>query len=363
LRTGYAQLPLHSGRAPRWLFERMVALAREVVSHIVWEYGAAEVLRRLSDPFWFQAFGCVLGFDWHSSGVTTTTCGAVKEGLKGLEQELGLFAAGGKGAVSRRTPSEIEQHCDRISLEPAPLVYASRMSAKVDSAALQDGYQIYHHAFFFTARGQWCVVQQGMNEVSAMARRYHWLGENLPSFVSDPHAAVCCDGRGLVLNLVASESGKARHAIAELARSPLPENQSLLAKLPELTMPRRHQLLLADVDPRRLQRVLLKTYERNPKDFEALLAVEGLGAKTLRALTLVSELIYGVQVSPRDPARFSFAHGGKDGTPYPVDRNTYDRTVHVLRTALERAKVERSEKVRALQRLAGWPRPQSPRRE
>src|ERR671912_2236754 len=213
-RTGTAHLPLHGGRAPAWLFSRMIQLSREVTTHIVVEFGADEMLRRLSDPFWFQAFGCVLGFDWHSSGVTTTVTGAVKEGIRGLEKDLGLFAGGGKGAVSRRTPDEIEAACESLSIDPRPLVYASRMSAKVDSAAVQDGYQLYHHAFFFTPSGGWCVVQQGMNDANGMARRYHWLAASLESFVNEPHAAVCAEAEAPTLNLVAEESADARASSA-----------------------------------------------------------------------------------------------------------------------------------------------------
>src|SRR5215210_5126257 len=204
-RTGTAQLPLHGGKAPVWLFSRMVKLAREISIHVVSEFGPEEMLRRLSDPFWFQAFGCVLGFDWHSSGVTTTVCGAVKEGLKGLDRELGFFAAGGKGRTSRKTPAEIAYTCERLGRDPQPLVYASRTAAKVDSAAVQDGYQLYHHVFFYTPSGDWCVVQQGMSDASRMARRYHWLSERVTSFVEEPHEAVCCDVQAATLNLVADE--------------------------------------------------------------------------------------------------------------------------------------------------------------
>ena len=209
MRSGTTHLPLHSGRAPAWLFSRMVRLARQITIHIVSEYGNEEVLRRLSDPYWFQAFGCVLGFDWHSSGVTTTVTGAMKEAVKGLERDLGLYAGGGKGAVSRKTPGEIAAYCDKLSIDPRPLVYASRMSAKVDSAAVQDGYQLYHHAFFFTPSGGWCVVQQGMNDGNSMARRYHWLAAHLQSFVNEPHAAICAEATAPTLNLVASERGDA----------------------------------------------------------------------------------------------------------------------------------------------------------
>lgn len=357
-RTGTAHLPLHGGRAPAWLFSRMVRLAREITVHIVAEYGSEEMLRRLSDPFWFQAFGCVLGFDWHSSGVTTTVTGALKEGVHGLERDLGFYAGGGKGAVSRRTPSEIANACEKLSIDPKPLVYASRMSAKVDSAAVQDGYQLYHHAFFFTPSGGWCVVQQGMNDANGMARRYHWLADSVKSYVNEPHAAVC--GRqapalsaveGPTLNLVASESDPVRSASAELARGKPEVVLSALKHMPLLTMPRRHAVLIGDVNPQYLQKILLKTYDRAPEDFETLLGMEGVGARTLRALALTAEIIYGTPASTRDPARFSFAHGGKDGFPYPVHVETYDKTVEVLRAAVTKAGIDRSERIAALKRL------------
>jgi hypothetical protein len=354
MRTGLATLPLHSGRAPRWLFERMVELAREIACHVVAEYGPHELLRRLSDPFWFQAFGCVLGFDWHSSGLTTSACGALKEGIKGLERYLQFFAAGGKGAVARRTPGEITRFCERLGAGPEPLVYASRMAAKVDSAALQDGYTLYHHVFFFSADGQWCVVQQGMRDFDQTARRYHWLGEKMPSFVNEPHSAVCCDRKDEILNLVAQESATTRGAIAEIVREPFAETLAVLDKTQELILPHRHQIEASDINPSHLRKVLLATYERAPEDFEALLGIRGVGPKALRALTLVSELIYGTKASTRDPARFSFAHGGKDRTPYPVDRTTYDKTIDVLRGAVNRAQIGRSEKIAALKRLAGF---------
>ena len=356
MRSGTAHLPLHGGRAPAWLFSRMVRLAREITIHIVSEYGSDEMLRRLSDPFWFQAFGCVLGFDWHSSGVTTTVTGAMKEGLRGLERDLGLYSGGGKGAVSRRTPREIVDYCERLSLDPRPLVYASRMSAKVDSAAVQDGYQLYHHAFFFTPAGGWCVVQQGMNDANGMARRYHWLASSVRSFVNEPHAAVCAEQPALTLNLVAAESDAARARSAELAREKPAVVLSAIKDLPLLEMPRRHAVLIADVNPQHLERILLKTYDRAPEDFETLLGMEGVGAKTLRALALVSEVIYGAPASTRDPARFSFAHGGKDGFPYPVDVETYDKTVDVLRAAVNKAGISRLERVDALKRLVAYGR-------
>lgn len=343
-RTGFAHLPLHGGHAPPWLFQRMVPLSREIVTFIASEFGREEVLRRLSDPFWFQAFGCVLGFDWHSSGLTTTVCGALKEGLRRTERELGLYVAGGKGAASRKTPAEITAACERLGRDPEPLVYASKISAKVDNSTVQDGYQLYHHSFVFTGEGQWCIVQQGMSDETSMARRYHWLSDDVKSYVHEPHTAVCCDVTTETLNLVAAESEAVRNASAVLAR----EKPEVVL----LEMPRHHAVTAGDVDSKYLRKILLKTYENPPADFEALLATAGVGAKTLRALALTSELIYGTKASFRDPARYAFAHGGKDGTPFPVDRATYDKTIEVMHKALNRAKVARTEKIHAFRRLA-----------
>lgn len=333
----------------------MTLLSREILAHIVEEYGTREVLRRISDPFWFQAFGCVLGFDWHSSGVTTTVCGAVKESLRDTGWEWGLFAAGGKGAASKKSPAQIVHVCDRLGRDAEVLVHASRTAAKVDNAAVQDGYQLYHHVFLFTASGDWSVVQQGMNDRTSTARRYHWLSEQVTSFVDEPHNAVCCDIRGDTLNLVASESVDVRRASAELAALPPDTTLRAIEQVPDLRLPSRHLLFPElDVDTRYLSKILLKTYERAPENFETLLGIEGVGPKTLRALALASELIYGTQASTRDPARFAFAHGGKDGIPFPVDRPTYDRTIEILGRAVDRAKIDRSERVKALKRLAAF---------
>jgi hypothetical protein len=353
--TGFASLPLHGGKAPAWLFGRMVRLSREIVIYLAAESGPREVLRRLSDPFWFQAFGCVLGFDWHSSGVTTTVCGAVKEGLKDIDHDLGFFAAGGKGNASRKTPLQIADACGRIGRDPRDLVYASRTAAKVDSAAVQDGYQLYHHVFFFTAAGDWCVVQQGMCDANGTARRYHWLSEHVDSFVDEPHAAVCCDARGDVLNLVAHENDPVRRNSAELASQPPEITLRALEKLPVLRMPARHELLPElDVGSRYLEKILVKTYERAPENFETLLGIPGVGPKTLRALALASELVHGTPAAMRDPARFAFAHGGKDGTPFPVDKLTYEKTIEILNKAINRSAIDRSEKVNAFKRLQAF---------
>ncbi len=353
MKTGSAELPLHFGSAPRWLFLRMTRLASEIAQGVVLEHGTDGLLERLSDPFWFQALGCVLGFDWHSSGLTTTTCAALKEGVRGMEEELGLFVAGGKGATSRKTPVEIASWGERTGVEAAALVYASRVAAKVDSAAVQDGYQLYHHAFFFNKEGNWAVVQQGMNDETRMARRYHWLSRNVTDFVCEPHAAICCDARRPTLNLVAEESEGARAMSAQIACRPPDEVTAELSHLRELELPRRHAVLLSDIDPRRLERIFLKAYAAQPEGFEALLTLEGVGAKTLRALSLVAELVYGKPPSFTDPARYSFAHGGKDGTPYPVDRRAYDQTIELLGRAIRRARLNQREELEALERLEG----------
>ena len=354
MRTGVAHLPLHYGKAPSWLFQRMKSLSREIVIFIMDEFGREELLRRLSDPFWFQAFGCVLGFDWHSSGVTTTVCGALKEGLKEMGRELGFFVVGGKGRTSRKTPREIEEICDQESIDGSPLIYASRMSAKVDSSAVQDGYQLYHHTFFFTPSGQWAVIQQGMNEKTHYARRYHWLSEGVKDFVCEPHWAVCCDQRKGGLNLVALESEKTREAITTLSHE---KPEFLLTegkKAIELILPKGHGILDEEIRLQRLEKTFIEIHERFPKNFEALLNIQGVGPKTLRALSLISELIYEVKPSFKDPARFSFAHGGKDGHPYPVDPKIYDQTINLLKCAVEKARVGDREKVEAIRRLRSF---------
>ena len=357
-RTGYADLPLHGGRAPRWLFERMTALAREMAIAILTDDGAGGLLRRLADPVWFQAFGCVLGFDWHSSGLTTTVCGALKEGLRDVSG-TGLVIAGGKGRASRRTPQEIEAACWRSGRNAVPLVLASRLSAKVDSAAVQDGFQVYHHTFVFGDDGTWAVVQQGMCDANAMARRYHWL--NPPRFDRDPHAAISGASTATqeVLNLVAVEAESNREVSAALAREAPATVVREVRRMRTLVMPRRHEVRLSDLHPDRLERTLLHAYEAQPQNYTDLLAVPGVGAKALRALSLVAELTYGEPASVRDPVSYSFAHGGKDGTPFPVDRATYDATIESVRRAVAEARLGRSDKVDALRRLARLPAPAS----
>lgn len=365
MKTGIANLPLHYGKAPRWLFQRMTRLAGAISTVIVEERGPEEMLARLSDPFWFQSFGCVLGFDWHSSGLTTTTLGALKEGLRGREKELGIFVCGGKGRTSLKTPDELRNWGDRLSLPGGrieKLIYSSRMSAKVDNAALQDGHQIYHHNIIFTRDGTWAVVQQGMNEQKRTARRYHWLSSRINNIVEEPHTAICAQSAAEVLDMTARESGKSRETSAYLVSSDiktlLSDLKSLDGKHPfaaeeVLNMPARHCIYTEDYNTARLEKILQKAHEHCPRSFEELLAIEGVGPKTIRALALVSELIYGARASLRDPARFSFAHGGKDAHPYPVDRETYDKTIEVLEAGIKKSRLERSEKFMALKRLHG----------
>jgi uncharacterized protein len=355
-RTGSANLPLHGGRAPAYLFSRMKQLAPEIVQLIVQEHGRDAFLQRISDPFWFQAFGCVLGFDWHSSGVTTTVCGALKEGLAPRSDELGIYVAGGKGKTSLRTPTELHVIGEHLGIDGDALAYNSRMAAKVDSAAVQDGFGIYHHTFVVTKESKWAVVQQGMRAHEGIARRYHWLGERVDDFVCEPHAAVASDVREqTVLNFVAQESTPARGAVTALARETPARVDQEIARIITMQLPMRHWVdIKRDINPAHLRKVMITTYEAAPANFEALLALKGVGPAALRALALVAEVVHGTPTSLRDPARFSFAHGGKDGHPFPVDRATYDHSIDWLREATARAKIGDSERVRALKRLAAW---------
>ncbi len=328
----------------------MRELAGEILEVMVYEWGSAKVIQRLADPFWFQSLGCLLGFDWHSSGLTTTTTGALKEALKEREKELGIFVAGGKGKTALKTLEEIDRKCDEVGIEKGrEIKRASRLTAKVDNNALQDGYMLYHHTIFFTKDGHWCVIQQGMNENTAMARRYHWLGREGTNFTSDPHHAVCCNQKGKVLNLVASEAEGNRQAMVELAR----EGEKALAEMElVLKLPRHHYIGSDQINPKRFKSVLLSTYESKVRSFEELLLTKGAGSAFLRALALTSEVIYGEPVSFRDPARFSFAHGGKDGHPYPVSIRIYKHTIEMLKEILNKAKMGHTDKIKAFRRLS-----------
>ncbi len=359
MRTGFANLPLHGGACPHWLFEKMVPLSRAIVETIVLEFGPEEVLHRLADPIWFQALGCVLGFDWHSSGLTTTVTGALKEGLRPVAGDLGIFIAGGKGATSRKTPAEIQAAGEKYGLaaDLETLVYSSRMAAKVDNTAIQDGFQLYHHVFAFTRDGRWAVVQQGMNQENHYARRYHWLGEPQSEFVAAPHSGILGAKAKTVLDLTAPKSGQARVLSAQLACQKPEETLSEIARLhgspqqgvlPGFTMPRPHPV----PNSAYLNRALIAAYEKQPLDFEKLLAVQGVGPATIRALALVSEVIWGAPVSREDPVRYSFAHGGKDGFPYPVSDRQYESSIFVFENAIKNAKLGRSDKLKALKRLS-----------
>ena len=339
-RAGVADLPLHGGRCPPWLFKRMKKLAGLITEVIVYEYGTDEFLRRISNPYFFQSFGCVLGFDWHSSGLTTTTLGALKEAIN--PEKHGIAILGGKGHTSRKTPDEIESMSEIFPLtenEVDYLKYASRMVAKVDNSAVQDGYQLYHHSFILSEKGDFAVVQQGMNSETRYARRYHWLSDKIESFVSEPHTAICCDHRGRTLNMVAKESEESRRVSVDLVKDGLGEVKKYLI------MGRYHWI------DNRVFKKLLDLKEFQPRDYEEILAFPGVGPKTIRALALTSKLIYGTEPSWRDPAKFSFARGGKDGTPYPVDRQTYDEGNEILRNAIENAKLGNKEKLQAIRRL------------
>ncbi|NIM47133.1 MAG: DUF763 domain-containing protein [Candidatus Aenigmarchaeota archaeon] len=340
MKTGVADLPLHYGSCPRWLFKRMKKLGKAVTEIIVYEFGKDEFLKRISDPFFFQSFSCVLGFDWHSSGVTTTVTGALKEGLK--SGELGIVVLGGKGKASRKTPQEIEKLEKIFSLSTSKiekLKIASRLSAKVDNSALQDGFQLYHHSFFVSEEGKWSVIQQGMNPEIHYARRYHWLSEKVKSFVVEPHLAICCDTKGKALNMVAKESEDCRKTSVDLIK----DNPKKLKKY--LLLDKKHEIDLKNF------RGLTNAYEFQPKNYEQLILVKGMGPKSIRALALLSKLIYGKEPSWKDPVKFSFAHGGKDGHPYPVNRKTYDKSIEILKTAVENAKIGNKEKMFAIKRL------------
>jgi hypothetical protein len=378
-RSGYADLPLHGGRVPPWLAVRMAALGRVIAQAIAQHYGTDELLRRLAHPFWFQSFGSVMGMDWHSSGITTSVLGALKRGLAPVERELGVFVCGGRGRASRRTPGELTRVGELTGIDAARLVQTSRLIAKVDSAAVQDGYDLYLHGFIVTANGRWCVVQQGMSPARREARRYHWLAEGLDSFLDSPHAAIEGVNEGRILNLADARARPSRAAGLELVRAGPDRTLAVLrrlrsdrgrtlslfaddaaaseanplpsALLPHLRMPARHEVLASDVVLRRLHGALAAAADRGPKDFADLLLTPGVGARTVAALALVAEVIHGTPSRFTDPARFSLAHGGKDGHPFPVPLEVYDETLRVLKQAVSQARLGRPERLGALQRL------------
>ena len=360
-RAGSADLPLHNGRVPAWLGQRMARLGAVIAEAIVLDHGRDEFLRRLAHPFWFQSFGAVMGMDWHSSGITTSVLGALKRGLAPREAELGLFVCGGRGSHSRRTPDELTAIGMRTGLDGAALARASRLVAKVDSAAVQDGFELYLHGFVLAADGKWVVVQQGMRGETRTARRYHWLSEGLRSFVEAPHAAI--DGRGVgeIVNLTDTRAAASRERQLDLLRELGPggisrevaalEGRAEAPLLPHLVMPAHHDVRPKDVLIRRLHGALAAAADRGPADFAELLLVPGVGARTVRSLAMVAEVIHGAPCRFADPARFSLAHGGKDREPFPVPTQVYDRTIAVLKAAVAKARLGDDERLGAIRRL------------
>lgn len=346
--SGSADLPLHYGHVPPWLAERMAKLGLAITESILAEYGKAEVIRRLSNPFWFQSLGAVMGMDWHSSGITTSVMGALKKSINPLSKELGIYICGGKGKHSRETPAELLRVADRTGLNGNELVRASKLSAKVDNTAIQDGFQLYLHSFSLSSEGDWAVVQQGMSNSSSTARRYHWHSENLKSFVEEPHTGICGINQGKILNLTANDASTTRASM--LAITDERPNQ-MIAEIQKLVMPAHHDLKAKDVDLKRLGSILWLAQEKKPSDFEELLMLEGMGPRTLQSMALVSEVIYGTPSRFSDPARFSFANGGKDGHPFPVPVNVYDETIRVLQKAIDMAKIGNSDKQQAIKSL------------
>jgi hypothetical protein len=367
-RSGSADLPLHGGRVPRWLAERMSRLGRVIAEAIVVEYGRDELLRRLAHPFWFQSFGAVIGMDWHSSGITTAVLGTLKRGLTPVARELGVHVCGGRGRQSRRTPEELRAVGERVGVDGDALARTSRLVAKVDGAALHDGFALYVHGFVVTDDGRWTVVQQGMNPDDRRARRYHWLSEGLDGFLDDPHAAIEGESRGTIVNLADRRAARSRQAQLELlargpdrvlgvlARSlpcaPAPQaDPQRELPLPHLVLPSRHDVRARDVVSRRLHGTLAAAAERAPSDFSELLLIPGVGARTVWALAMAAEVIHGAPCRFSDPARFSLALGGKDGHPFPVPLAVYDETIRVLRRAVDAARLGNDDRLAAVRRL------------
>lgn len=366
-KAGSADLPLHSGHVPRWLADRMTRLGAVVSEAIVHHYGRDELLRRLAHPFWFQSFGAVMGMDWHSSGITTSVIGALKRGLTPMSKELGIHVCGGRGRHSRQTPQELMAIGDRVGFDGSALAQASRLVAKVDSAAIQDGFDLYLHGFIVTDEGRWAVVQQGMNDARRQARRYHWLSEDLKSFVDEPHSGIDGVGQGTIVNLTdrrAEASRRAQIAVLDslgpdgVARKFLALNEPEVEEapspqplLPHLIMPEHHDVRSKDVVMRRLHGSLAAAADRGPEDFPDLLLTPGVGPRTVQALAMVAEVVHGTPCRFSDPARFSFAHGGKDRHPFPVPLRVYDQTIRVLKSAVQKAKLGQQEELFALKRL------------
>src|SRR6185503_17677052 len=352
-RSGVADLPLHGGRVPQWLAERMARLGTAITETIVQDYGTSAFLSRLSDPFWFQAFGSVMGMDWHSSGITTSVMGALKRGLASRADELGIYVCGGRGRFSRNTPQELRMLAERRGFDGEQLVRTSRLTARIDNNAIADGFQIYLHSFVVTSTGQWAVVQQGLNDQSGLARRYHWHSTSVEDFVSEPHTAIFGENQGTIMNLVDAQAKPAQTALLDIAHE-RPEITLNAAR--HLKMPVDHRVRAESVDLKRLGAILAVAYDREFHDFAELLLLEKLGPRTLQSLALVAEVVHGTPCRFSDPAWFSFAHGGKDGHPFPVPLKTYDESINFLRTSLDRSKIGDRDKVDGFRRLEGFVR-------
>jgi hypothetical protein len=349
-RSGFADLPLHGGRVPPWLAERMEKLGTAITENVIAEYGAGGFLSRLSNPFWFQALGCVMGMDWHSSGITTSVVGALKRGLNPRARELGVYFCGGRGKQSRKTPAELLAVADERGLEGSALVRTSRLTAKIDNNAIGDGFQIYLHSFAVTAQGDWAVVQQGLNDRTGLARRYHWHSASVRDFTSEPHTGIVGASEGQILNLVDRRARPAQDALLEIART---SPEQTLSAVQKLFMPAHHEVRVENVNLKRLGAVLAVSYSRQLRDFASLLLVENLGPRTLQTLALIAEVVHGAPSRFSDPARFSFALGGKDRHPFPVPLKTYDESLAVLRKALDSAKLGHTDKLDGFKRLDG----------
>ena len=345
----HADLPLHYGKVPLWLSERMKLLGGAIIESIVLEYGTSAVLNRLADPFWFQSFGCVLGMDWHSSGITTSVMGALKGAINPRFKELGIYICGGKGKLSTQTPAELISFGNRTGLDGNELVHYSKLSAKVDNTAIQDGFQLYLHNFIVSDLGEWAVIQQGMNDGNGMARRYHWHSKEIKSFLEEPHTFIYGRNQGAILNLTDKEAAKTKEGIMNVVKE---DPAKMLREIRKMTMPSHHEVRAKDVNLKRLGSMLALAHEKDLRNFESLLMLEGVGPRTLQSLTLVSEVIHGTPSRFSDPARFSFAHGGKDGHPFPVPTKVYDETIGILQHAVQKAKIGNTDKQQAIKNLA-----------
>jgi len=349
MKSGYADLPLHYGKVPQWLATRMSSLGGAIAESIVIEYGKSALLQRLSDPFWFQSLGCILGMDWHSSGITTSVMGALKKSINQRSSELGIYICGGKGRHSINTPNELFHIAAKTGLDGNKLAQASRLSARVDNNALQDGFQLYQHSFIVSDEGEWAVVQQGMNTQNRMARRYHWHSPSVRSFTEEPHQFIYGKNQGTILNLTDRAASTTKTGMLDLLKE---KPERILQEIKILCMPSHHDVRKENINLKRLGAILALAQTVEVKDIETLLLLEGAGPRTIQSLALVSEIIHGTPSRCTDPARFSFAHGGKDGHPFPVPLKIYDESIHIMENAVQKARINENEKSHALRNLS-----------